>query len=424
NAARPYLEAELERAGGTRHLDVSVVTEGDARRLVDEVLAPAAERFLGGARTFEVFGVDGEYGRHYSFLKAIAAVWQVFVDPTVRATFKIDLDQVFPQDVLLEETGATAFEHLRTPLWGAQGLDAAGREVDLGMVAGALVNQRDIGQGLFTPDVPLPGPPQAPEERAFYSVLPQALSTRAEMMERYDSAMPDGSSTVLERVHVTGGTNGILVDALRGHRPFTPSFVGRAEDQAYILSVLGQSGPRLAYVHAAGLIMRHDKEAYAGEAIEAAHVGKLVGDYVRILIFSAYADAVARTGEPDGLDLDTIKALLGPFTGSFISRLPITVTLLRFALKIAGLTAAGEHRQADEFARIGARRLRETLRMTMDRDGFRARIVDEQEQGRGFYDTLDAVEDALQARDPGAAQLQERAREILEGCRIRASAEG
>ncbi|MBA2701556.1 MAG: hypothetical protein H0U58_07640 [Chloroflexi bacterium] len=170
--------------------------------------------------------------------------------------------------------------------------------------------------------------------------------------------------------------------------------------------------------------MRHDKEAYAGEAIEAAHVGKLVGDYVRILIFSAYADAVARTGEADGLDLDTIKALLGPFTGSFISRLPITVTLLRFALKTAGLIAAGERRQADEFARIGARRLRDTLRMTTDREGFQARIVDEQEQWRGFYDTLDAVEDALQARDPGAAQLQERAREILEGCRIRTSAEG
>jgi hypothetical protein len=70
--------------------------------------------------------------------------------------------------------------------------------------------------------------------------------------------------------------------------------VGRAEDQAYLMSVLGDDavaiGPRLAYVHAAGLLMRHDKEAFAGEAIAAAQIGRLVGDDVRILLFSAYAD--------------------------------------------------------------------------------------------------------------------------------------
>ncbi len=128
----------------------------------------------------------------------------------------------------------------------------------------------------------------------FFSALPQAISTRAEMMERYDGPAIDGVGRALERIHVTGGTNGIRVDALRRHRPFTPTFVGRAEDQAYILSTLGRPGPRLAYAHAAGLIMRHDKDAFAGEAIAAAHVGKLIGDDVRILVFSAYADAAAR----------------------------------------------------------------------------------------------------------------------------------
>ncbi len=103
-----------------------------------------------------VIGVDGEYGRHYSFLKAIAALWHVAIDPAVRATFKIDLDQVFPQDVLVAETGRTAFGHLGTPLWGALARDAEGRDIELGMLAGALVNERDIGRGLFTPDVDLP----------------------------------------------------------------------------------------------------------------------------------------------------------------------------------------------------------------------------------------------------------------------------
>jgi hypothetical protein len=34
--------------------------------------------------------------------------------------------------------------------------------------------------------------------------------------------------------------------------------------------------------------MRHDKEAFAGEAMKAAAIGKLIGDYVRILMFSHY----------------------------------------------------------------------------------------------------------------------------------------
>ena len=68
------------------------------------------------------------------------------------------------------------------------------------------------------------------------------------------------------------------------------------EDQAYLLSALGQAGPRLAYAHAAGLIMRHDKEAFAGQSMEAARIGKLIGDDVRILVFSAYLVALGKSG--------------------------------------------------------------------------------------------------------------------------------
>ena len=34
----------------------------------------------------EILGVDGEYGRHYTFLKSISAFWQVFINPVVRGT--------------------------------------------------------------------------------------------------------------------------------------------------------------------------------------------------------------------------------------------------------------------------------------------------------------------------------------------------
>ncbi len=371
--ARRYLEAELRMSGQLRHLDVHVFTEDDTARLIEAVIAPAADRFLAAARASasetwgprlrEVFGVDGAYGRHYSFLKAIAALWRVLISPDIRGTFKIDLDQVFPQEALVAETGRTAFEHLETPLWGARGVDSRGREIELGMIAGALVNERDIGRGLFTPDVDYPSGPLAPDQHVFFSGLPQALSTRAEMMERYDGPELDGTSACLQRIHVTGGTNGILVDALRRHRPFTPSFVGRAEDQAYLLSVLGgasddearQPEPRLAYAHAAGLIMRHDKEAFAGEAIAAAEAGKLVGDDVRILQFSAYARAIG-ANPAGGLapGLDGVKSIVDPFTGCFVSRLPVTVVMLRFALRVARALEDGRVRLGLEVAEIGA----------------------------------------------------------------------
>lgn len=55
------------------------------------------------------------------------------------------------------------------------------------------------------------------------------------MMIRYDNFI-DGINKCIQRVHVTGATNGILVEALKKFKPFKPTFIGRAENQAYTLS--------------------------------------------------------------------------------------------------------------------------------------------------------------------------------------------
>ncbi len=407
--ARRYVEAELARDGRLRHVDVVVVTEHDTRRLIDEVLVPAlgtagAEAAAGLHR---VVGVDGRYGRHYSFLKAVAALWSVAIDPAVHATFKIDLDQVFPQDVLLAETGKTMFGHLRTPLWGATARDADGGELELGMLAGALVNERDIGRGLFTPDVPIPERPPTYDEYVFWSGLPQAISTRAEMMERYDGPAVDGVTRALERIHVTGGTSGIRVDALRRYRPFTPTWVGRAEDQAYLLSVLGRPGRRLAYVHAAGLIMRHDKDAFAGQAMAVAHIGKLIGDDVRILVFSAYLDALALAGA----DVAAIHRLLDPFTGCFASDLPRTLVLLRLALRTLRLFAEGADADARAYAIDGARQLAEAFTTHGDAAFVAAELEVERTAWDHYYDALEGLEG-------GPAHLRRAAASIIDTCRV------
>ncbi len=413
--ARSYLEEELARSGGLNMIDLYAFTEADTRSIVAEILGPAAVHYLArkdAEQLLGVFGVDGEYGRHYSFLKSIAAFWQVLIDSRIRATFKIDLDQVFPQKELVAETGCSAFEHFQTPLWGAQGVDARGRPVELGMIAGALVDAKDIDRSLFCCDVPFPDEQPSFDEFIFFSPLPQALSTEAEMMARYGRQDLDGRRTCLQRVHVTGGTNGILVDSLRRHRPFTPSFFGRAEDQAYLLSALLNPGLKLAYAHKDGLIMRHDKEIFASEAVASASVGKLLGDYIRIIYFSAFARTLTD-------DLWEFKETIDPFTGCFVSFIPATVVYLRFAFKAASFFAATENGQGIKFIKEGAVRLWKAMDFAWGNDNRLARTYFQERSGWDlFYETLSAIEDAVAKKDGFALELQKRARAVVQSCAI------
>ncbi len=410
--AKDYIESEIRNTGGFRNIEVHVFTESDTEQLINEVLVPAG----GDADGLEVFGVDGEYGRHYSFLKAISAFWNSTKDPRIKATFKIDLDQVFPQRELVEQSGTSAFEHFKTPLWGARGTDSAGNSIELGMIAGALVNEKDIHQGLFTPDVLFPENPATFEDRIFFSKMLMALSTEGELMTRYRVTASgaerdarggkgdiDGTTECIQRIHVTGGTNGILVDSLKRHRPFTPSFIGRAEDQSYILSVLLEGGEKLAYVHEDGLIMRHDKEAFAGDAIKAASFGNMIGDYIRTLYFSEYA----RTLSND--DIESLKETVNPFTGCFITPIPATVVMMRFCMKAAELYLAGNHATGTEF--ITASHPRLTRAMAFARDGLRKQYHRERQGWNQFYDLIEIVRenDTLRAK----------AIEIIESCRVR-----
>jgi hypothetical protein len=281
------------------------------------------------------------------------------------------------------------------------------------MIAGALVNQQDIEKSLFTPDVPFPNSPLSPDEYIFFSTLPQALSTEAEMMTRYTKDTLNGKKTCIQRIHVTGGTNGILIDSLRRYRPFTPSFIGRAEDQAYILSMLANPGTKLGYAHKDGLIMRHDKEVCAQEAIQSSYINKIVGDYVRILYFSAYAKALTN-------DITKLKETIDPFTGCFISKIPASVTYLRFGLKAASLFAAGEEKKGLEFIKIGAKRIMNALDFVHGENSMlKQRYEKERLSWNLYYDILSAVEDALKNNDSFALELRKKAESIIYQCYVK-----
>ncbi|MBU1625825.1 hypothetical protein KKB18_00485, partial [bacterium] len=344
NISRDYLEDELKKSSSFSHLNIYIITESEAKKLVKEILIPSAKKYLdkdGVEFLYEIIGVDGMYGKHYSFLKAVSAYWQVMIAPGIKGSFKIDLDQVFPQKELVKYCGSPAFENFKTALWGAEGIDSDENSVELGMIAGSLVNKEDIDKSLFTPDVDFPMEGGIGDELFFHSKLPQALSTEAEMMVRYDGIKFDGAKSCIQRYHVTGGTTGILVDALRKYRPFTPTFIGRAEDQAYIMSVLFKEKQKnLRYLHKFGLIMSHDKETFAQDAIKTASLGKIVGDYLRILLFSSYASALPWS-------LNRIKGEIDPFTGCFVSRIPFSVVYLRLVFKAASYFSKGKEVDID-----------------------------------------------------------------------------
>ena len=392
--AHKEVRRSIAAAGELEHLAVFAFTEADTRRLVTEVLASAVGC---DPSLLTVFGVNGNYGRHYSFGKAIAALWRTVMDPGVDRTFKIDLDQVFPQERLVAETGRSALELLTMDRWGATGTDAWGEGVELGMCAGALVNESDIHLGLFTPDVERPASPPTLPDLIFRKAVPQALSTEAEMMDRGD----DHPGAVRQRFHVTGGTTGITVDALTHYRPFTPSFIARAEDQAYLLSVLGGTQPQLRTVHIPGLFMRHDKQSVAHGAVTSSEVDATVGDYERTILFTGYAGALGTV----------TTAELAPFTGSYISNAPLAVTLIRLMLEIIDWAHNGDEPAASELLIQGVRRVASAYDLALAPDNELRQIVASERAGwNRYYDAVAALEEL-----PGLART---AAVIIESTRM------
>lgn len=404
--AAPYMRYELSRSEEIRDLNIYIFTEKDCREILD-----AYSDNQEGISEF--FGVDGKYGRHYNFLKAVNVLWRSAMNPQLRGTFKIDLDQVFPQEELVSYTGQSAFEHFQSPLWGAEAVDHEGLPVSLSMIAGALVNESDIGKSLYTPDVSIPTSDAPLSDLVFFKHLTMSLSTRAEMMTRYDEEkVINGTTTALSRIHVTGGTNGILIDALLQHRPFTPAFIGRAEDQAFILSVLNsEEPPRLRYYHEDGLIMRHDKHAFAGQSIEAAKDGTFIADILRILFFSRYAEAL-----PGGFE--KMKESTFPFTGSYISRYPVTMAYMRLVFKLLEMYGQGEKDRADAMLELGKERISEELDR-LDESNYPAEeFIREREVWNDFYDEVIELDKSIADGSDIALQRRRQLKEVFQNCRI------
>jgi hypothetical protein len=138
----------------------------------------------------------------------------------------------------------------------------------------------------------------------------------------------------------------------------------------------------------------------------------MIGDYVRILYFSAYAKLLSS-------DISAIKKTMDPFTGCFVSKIPITVVYLRFALKAASLFESGQHDDAVDFVINGAKRIGSALSFVDGKAALMKRRYETDRLGwHLYYDTLSALKTALQNDDDFALKLQRKARKIISECAL------
>lgn len=363
--ARDYVTGKLRQAGLDR-LRVYLFTEEDCQTLLsclwEGCMAPAD---LEGIR--EVFGADGNYGRHYTLLKALAPLWKRAFNSQLKAVFKIDLDQTFFEEDDLHG--------LMSDRWGGTAVDEEGRRFYLGGVAGRLVNQEDAEISCRILDVKQPPAASTLEQKVFYSQIPQHTSTEAEM-----GIFEQAPDEAWRRIHITGGMNGVRIDALEEYRPFTPGFITRAEDQSFLFSAMETpvDGCFLRYVHEPDLMMRHDKNVFLRDMLTD-HQPVQLGDFERTLLFSHYVN--------DILASERLRRELQPFTGCFVSRIPTTLVLFRLFMRAGDLAAKGQIAQAQELMQVGAARLVPIL--TGIRNGaYRRQFEREKNSWNLYYDAL------------------------------------
>ena len=105
------------------------------------------------------------------------------------------------------------------------------------------------------------------------------------------------------------------------------------------------------------------------------------------------------------------------FLMCFISRIPLTVVYLRFALKAASFFEQGEEAAGLEFIKNGSKRIGKAIDF-LSGNRLEEQFKKEKEGWGLYYDSLIAIDKGLRNQDTLAEELQTRARRIINRCHI------
>ena len=138
----------------------------------------------------------------------------------------------------------------------------------------------------------------------------------------------------------------------------------------------------------------------------------MIGDYERILLFSRYAEILP-------WEFSRIKDIADPFTGCFISRIPLTVIFLGFAIKGGTFFERGMLNEAYDFINIGSHRILKSIREYGRVPKKVKEIYDYEKQAwDNYYLILDMVEKSIMKGDLFALELKDKAEKIITNCKI------
>jgi hypothetical protein len=277
---RDAMREAVATAGGFPHVRLWAFTEDDVRALVSRVLIPAASHYLHApnpAKALTVFGVDGRGGRTFTFLQAVAVLWQMLLDPGIAAVIRME-----------GTAGDERFAFPDVRLWGAAGRDTAGRPIATGFIASDRVDET--------------ARPERVADRVFDPDLGRRVGSAAA-----------NTTDPIAAAGIAAETVGSLVTALTEHRPFAPAFLGTGAGTMFLAGAAAGSGARPVYLES-GLL----RNAAASKPVEEEQV----------VLMSAYARALGRFEELLAND---------PVPGAFLSRLPLTVAWLRTAVTSAAV---------------------------------------------------------------------------------------
>lgn len=305
--------------------------------LDNEVIEQLKKELFKNQNKFELFTVEGNYSNHFNALKYMQLIFEKGFN--IKAGFKLDTDEGINSENLYSVTSRTWFQTLCNKSIGNIAKAGNGKKFKLSFIIGEYVNNIDIMKtgyknALFESDVK---PPSTYNNNMIFFNKGFAHAKATSIYNKFskykfEKNNSEFDSNSISHPVVKGGGYGIENSGLKKYTPFCPSFITRAEDQAFYYSGFSK-GIRGIFIET--LRITHYKEKYS-HSEEKTTFDRLIEDIHRLILFSEIGKFLNN------------KNYLDPLPGVFISNMAfcqsfITIVYNTFLLILKNQYENGEY---------------------------------------------------------------------------------